>query len=225
MNATQNKILISLDQLQKTYEKAHEPGQDNTFSWLGVGFFVDQVRHIILPLTALEGQWQTNDSGMIFATNKPLLFMFQPDSRHLPVSYFQRILGDMMQSSQNTNLVAHRLGYFLTLMVAEVHYNPLALATTFIAVSKAIEQKQTRENVFDLIPNLLIDMAVTDLSAAEQQAYKHANMTQQIALIQEIRPNIAAEMELLLRENSMETTIDIIKNQMLAYLQTRMFFE
>lgn len=225
MSNNQNKLLDSLDQLQQTYVKAHQPDQNNTFSWLGIDFFVDQMRHIIMPLAPLEGEWQTNDEGSIFATNKPLLFMFEPDSRHLPVSYFQRILTDMVQNPPKTKLIPHRLGYFLTLMVAETHYNPLILTTTFLALAQAIEQKKLNENIFDLLPNLLIDAAVANLSEEEMQAYKQANMAQQIALMQTVNPDIVAEMDALLRDNSMETTIDLIKNQMLAYLQTRIFFE
>jgi hypothetical protein len=225
MNATQNKILNSLDQLQKIYIDTHQAGHDNLFSWLGIDFFVDQVRHIILPLAPLAGEWQINEDGRIFATNKPLLFMFEPDSRHLPVTYFQRILADLVQNPPKTKLVPHRLGYFLTLMVAEAHYNPLALTTTFLAVAQAIEQKQLNENIFDLVPNLLIDIATANISEEESQAYKQANMARQIALMQEVNPDIVTEIDALLRENSMETTIDIIKNQMIAYLQTKIFFE
>lgn len=225
MSNKQNKILDSLNQIQQTYIKAHQPGQSNTFFWLGVEFFVDQMRHIIMPLAPLDGEWQTNDADMIFATNKALLFMFEPDSRHLPVSYFQRILGEMLQAPQKTNLVPHRLGYFLTLMVAEVTYNPLALTTTFLTVLKAIEQKQTEENIFDLLPRLLIDAATANLSEEDLHAYKQANMAQQIELMQEFKPTIVAEMDELLSTYSMEETINIINNRLLAYLQTRIFFE
>ena len=225
MSNKQNKTLDSLDQLQQTYVKAHQPDQNNTFPWRGVDFFVDQMRHIIMPLAPLDGEWQTNDAGMIFATNKAMLFMFQPDSRHLPVSYFQRILAEMLQEPEKTNLVPHRLGYFLTLMVAEVRYNPLALTTTFLVLLKAIEQQQTKENVFDLLPSLLIDVANANLPEEELQAYKQANMAQQIKLMQEFRPTIVAEMDELLSQYSMETTIDIIRNRLLTDLRTRIFFE
>jgi hypothetical protein len=224
MPQKQNIILDLLNQLQAQYIEAHHPGHDNTFSWLGIDFFVDQMRHIIMPLAPLEGEWQTNDAGMIFAINKPLLFLNQPDSRDLPVTYFQRILAEMLQEPQKTKLVPHRLGYFLTLMVAEVTYNPLALTTTFLTVLKAIEQQQTQENIFDLLPGLLIDAATANLSEEDLHAYKQTNMTQQITLMQEVRPNIVAEMDALLRDNSMETTIDIIKNRLLTDLQTKIFF-
>lgn len=216
-------ILSSLEQLQKTYALAHQPGHDNLFSWMGVDFFVDQIRHWILPAAALQGEWQESENGQIFATNKALLFMSSPNSRDLPVTYFQRILADILQEQEHTKLIGHRLGYFLTLMVAEVSYNPLTLTTTLIAVSKAIEQKQTNENIFDLVPKLLIDAAMADLSEEELQAYKQANMAQQIALMQEVRPNIVAEMETLLQNNSMETAIDVIRSRMLSSLQTRIF--
>jgi hypothetical protein len=219
------EILDSLDQLQKTYAEAHEAGHDNIFTWLGVDFFVDQMRHIIMPLAPLDGQWQTNDAGMIFATNQPMLFINQPDSRDLPVTYFQRILAEMVQASQNRNLIGHRLGYFLTLMVAEARFNPLALPTTFLAVLKAIEQQQTKENIFDLLPGLLIDAATANLSEKELHAYKQSNMAQQIRLMQEFRPTIVAEIDELLSTYSMEITIDMIKNRLIAYLQTRIFFE
>ena len=225
MNNKQNEILDSLDQLQIMYAEAHEPGHDNTFSWLGVDFFVDQMRHIIMPLAPLDGEWQTNDAGMIFAINKPLLFLNQPDSRDLSVTYFQRILADMLQTPQKTNLLAHRLGYFLTLMVAEVTYNPLALITTFLTVLKAIEQQQTKENIFDLLPGLLIDAATANLSEEDLHAYKQANLAQQIKLMQAFRPNIVAEIDELLSIYDMETTINILKTRLLAYLQTRVFFE
>lgn len=225
MSQKQNDILQSLNQLQAHYIEAHQPGHDNTFSWLGIDFFVDQMRHIIMPLAPLEGEWQTNDAGMIFAINKPLLFLNQPDSRDLSVTYFQRVLAEMLQAPQKTNLLAHRLGYFLTLMVAEVTYNPLALTTTFLTVLKAIEQQQTEANIFDLLPNLLIDAATANLSEEALHAYKQANLAQQIKLMQEFRPTIVSEMDELLSENSMETTIDIIKKRLLAYLQTRIFFE
>ncbi len=151
--------------------------------------------------------------------------MNQPDSRDLPVTYFQRILAEMLHAPQQTNLVAHRLGYFLTLMVAEVTYNPLALITTFLTVLKAIEQQQTQENVFDLLPGLLIDAATANLSEEDLHAYKQANLAQQIKLMQEFRPAIVAEIDELLSRYDMETTIDIIKTRLLAYLQTRVFFE
>ena len=225
MNNKLDEILDSLDQLQKIYIEVHEPGHDNTFSWLGVDFFVDQMRHIIMPLALLDGQWQTNDAGMIFATNQPMLFINQPDSRDLPVAYFQRILAEMLQASQNKNLIGHRLGYFLTLLVAEARFNPLALTTTFLAVLKAIEQQQTKENIFDLLPGLLIDAATANLSEEELHAYKQTNMAQQIRLMQEFRPTIVAEMDELLFTYSMEATINIIKNRLLADMQTRIFFE
>ncbi len=68
MSQKQNVILHALNQLQAQYIEAHQPGNDNTFSWLGIDFFVDQMRHIVMPLAPLEGEWQINDAGMIFAT-------------------------------------------------------------------------------------------------------------------------------------------------------------
>jgi len=75
------------------------------------------------------------------------------------------------------------------------------------------------------LPSLLIDVANANLPEEELQAYKQANMAQQIKLMQEFRPTIVAEMDELLSQYSMETTIDIIRNRLLTDLRTRIFFE
>ena len=226
MNNNQlDTIIIALTKLQPVYNNALQPGHDHIFSWLGVEFFVDQIRRIILPVSSLDQQWQTDDHGRIYATNQPILFMFRPDSRELSIAYFQRILAALLQEQDKPNLMQHRIGYFLTLMVAEVHYNPLALTTTLLALSKAIEQKQHKANIFDLIPDLVLDIVINDLSETEQHDYKKEVMVQQIELMKEVRPNIVAEIDELLQENSMEETLYIIQTQNLTYLSSHVFTE
>ncbi|WP_428261547.1 hypothetical protein [Haliangium sp.] len=223
------KVKSILTRLRSEYERAVNAAEDNALIWFEMSFFVDQVRHLIVPAAQVGGRWERR-SGKALIANRPIpvVEIYVGRGRSFTVHNFLEIMKAMAEDGERPFMDESSLGHFLSLMVVEPHFNPLAEITTLLAVAHALAEGREGDNVFDLIPPTVtteVDTAAIPGFDLGQHARSSADEIAQreIALIKTIKPDFLTEIDALLEQHDRTEVIRILRDELHDYVRTHLF--
>lgn len=223
------RIASTLARLRSEYQRTVHAHEDNVLSWFGMTFFVDQIRHLIVPAEQVGGRWERrNGKALIVNYPIPVTGIYVGRGRSFTVHDFRQIMEAMAEGGERPFMDESSLGHFLSLMVVEPHFNPLAEITTMLAVAHALAEGREDDNIFDLVPPTItteVDIASIPDFDPDQHARASAEEIAQreIALVKSIKPDYLAEIDTLLERHDRAEVIRVLKEELRDYVRTHLF--
>ena len=225
-----DRIAKMLAHLRDEYRRAIQPSEDNTLSWFDLQFFVDQVRHLIVPAEQVAERWERREGKALILNHPiPVLDIYVGRGRSFVIHDFVEIMQAMAEDGERPFMSESSLGHFLSLMVVEPHFNPLAEITTMLAAAHALaEGGRENDNIFRLIPPTVtteVDVATIPGFDLNDQARLSAEEIAQreIELVKTIKPNLLEEIDTLLLQHERAEVVRILQEALREYVRAHLF--
>lgn len=206
-------ITNSLRRARDAYERALATS-DNTFSFLGIEMYVDQVRGIVFPAShAVERSGHQDGKATI--THPLLIGLFTGAGKFLSVDRFMEILREVIDGSQ-VSWVSHlEVALFVNLMVVESRRRPALGTTIFLVVAQELAQGRDDANIFELL----------DLQRAPPQSGAVVDdvSDDDVAAILGILPDLRPRLDRLVAENGRADALALVAGELREFIHTNVF--
>lgn len=229
IDVVKQRISDAVARLRSEYRRALGSTEDNTMSWFGTPFFVDQIRYLIVPAAQVGNRWERR-GGKALLLNRPvpIVDIYIGAGRSFIVHDFMEIMRALAEDGEQPFMDESSLGHFLSLMVVEPDFNPLAEVTTMLAVAHALAQGRENDNIFRLIPpTVTTEVDFTTIPGFDPN--QHARLSaediaqRELELVKTIKPDLLQEIDRLLVEHDRAEVIRMLRDELRDYVRSHVF--
>lgn len=212
-DAVRDIIMDSLRRARAAYDRALSIS-DNTFFFLGIRMYVDQVRGIVFPAShAVERSGHQDGKATI--THPLLIGVFTGVGKFLAVDRFMVILREVVKGTQ-VSWVSHlEVALFVNLMVVEPRHRQVLGTTIFLVVAQELAQGRDDANIFELL----------DLQGDSPHpgAVGDDVSEDDVAVVLGILPDLRPRLDQLVTEHGRATALVLIADDLRESIHTNVF--